>query len=162
MSDTEDDRLDPSAVLPRLMQLGAVLNRSQLMERAMGRIGIPLDRPALTVLVTLHMAGQPLRVGAIAARMQVVGPHVTRHLNELQRRGLVRRAIDPYDQRARLIELTPEGGAVAGRYLQTVLGWFTDALAGWSDEDRQAFGHLLVRFVDDLTARLADLDDRTT
>ncbi|AHH95224.1 MarR family transcriptional regulator [Kutzneria viridogrisea] len=162
MSDKDDGRLDPSAVLPRLMQLGAVLNRSQLMERAMDRVGIPLDRPAVTVLVTLRMAGQPLRVGEIATRMQVVGPHVTRHLHELERRGLVRRATDPHDQRARLIELTPEGGAAASRYLETVLGWFTDAVADWSDEDRQTFGRLLTRLVDDLTARLADLDDHTT
>lgn len=159
MSDRDADRLDPSAVLPRLMQLGTVLNRSQLMERAMDSIGIPLDRPALSVLVTLRMAGQPLRVGEIATRMQVVGPHVTRHLHELERRGLVRRVTDPHDQRARLIELTPEGGAAAGRYVSAMLGWFTDAVADWSDEDRHTFGRLLSRFVDDLTTRLATLDD---
>jgi DNA-binding MarR family transcriptional regulator len=158
MSDRDDDRLDPLAVLPRLMQLGGVLNRSRLMERAMDRVGIPLDRPALTVLVTLRMAGQPLRVGEIATRMQVVGPHVTRHLHELERRALVRRVADPLDQRARLVELTPEGGAAAGRYLQTVLDRFTDAVADWSDEDRRTFGRLLARFVDDLTARLTDLE----
>jgi DNA-binding MarR family transcriptional regulator len=158
MSDGDDGRLDPLAVLPRLMQLGGVLNRSRLMERAMDQVGIPLDRPALTVLVTLRMAGQPLRVGEIATRMQVVGPHVTRHLHELERRGLVHRVTDPLDQRARLVELTAEGGAAAGRYLQTVLDRFTDAVAGWSDEDRRTFGRLLARFVDDLTARLTDLE----
>ena len=158
MTDADDGRLDPMAVLPRLMQLGGVLNRSRLVERAMERVGMPLDRPALTVLVTLQMAGQPLRVGEIATRMQVVGPHVTRHLHELERRGLVRRTADPLDQRARLVELAPEGAAAAGRYLQTVLDRFTDALADWSDEDRRTFGRLLTRFVDDLTVRFADLD----
>lgn len=162
MSGPHDGRLDPLTVLPRLMQLSAVLNRSQLVERAMDRVGIALDRPALTVLVTLSMAGRPLRVGEIATRMEVVGPHVTRHLNELERRGLVRRVVDPHDQRARLVELTPEGGDAAGRYLGAVLGWLSDAVAAWSDEDRRTLGDLLARFVDDLTARLADLDDRTT
>lgn len=162
MSDTDKGRLDLWAVLPRLMQLGAVLNRSQLMERAMDRVGIPLDRPALTVLVTLRMAGQPLRVGEIAARMQVVGPHVTRHLHDLERRELVRRTADPDDQRARLVELTPEGGEVAGRYLEAVLGWLGDAVTSWSDEDRDTFGRLLVRFVDDLAAHLTALDERAT
>ncbi|MFI6996878.1 MarR family winged helix-turn-helix transcriptional regulator [Nocardia sp. NPDC050175] len=162
MSDRKDDRLDPSAVLPHLMQLSAVLNRSQLTERAMDRVGIALDRPALTVLITLRMAGQPLRVGEIATRMQVVGPHVTRHLHELERRGLVHRVTDPNDQRARLIELTSQGDAAAGRYLETVLGWFTDAVAEWSDEDRRVFGTLLTRFVGDVTSRLADSDDQAT
>jgi DNA-binding MarR family transcriptional regulator len=158
---TNGDRFDPAAMLPHLMQLGAALNRSQLMERAMDRVGIPLDRPALTVLVTLLMAGQALRVGEIAARMQVVGPHVTRQLHELERRGLVRRASDPHDQRARLIELTPEGAAAAGRYLQAVLGWFGEAVADWSDEDRRTFVRLLTRFVDNLSARSADIADQT-
>jgi DNA-binding MarR family transcriptional regulator len=162
MSDTDDGPLDPAVVLPRLMQLSTVLSRSNLVERAMDRVGIPLDRPALSVLVTLRMAGQPLRVGEIAARMEVVGPHVTRTLHDLERRGLVHRTADPQDQRARLVELAPEGEAAAGRYMQAVLGWFGEAVADWSDEDRRAFGRLLTRFVDDLTARLADLDDRAT
>src|ERR1700754_632683 len=104
MGDTEG-RLDPLTVLPRLMQLSTVLNRSHLAEHAMERAGLALDRPALTVIVTLQMAGKPLRVGEIATRMQVVGPHVTRHLHELEKRGLVRRVTEPDDQRARLIAL---------------------------------------------------------
>lgn len=153
--------LDLMAVFPRLTQLGNVLNRSGLVERAMERVGLGLDRPAMSVLVTLKMADRPLRVGEIAERMQVVGPHVTRQMNELERRGLARRATDPDDQRARLIELTPEGAAAAERYLRTVLGLFTDVLADWPARDRQDFGRLLGRFVDDLTTRLATVDEET-
>jgi DNA-binding MarR family transcriptional regulator len=157
MSEAEKDGLDLLTVLPRLMQLGTVLNRSQLVERAMEHVGIPLDRPAMTVLITLRMAGRPLRVGEIATRMQVVGPHVTRHLHELERADLVHRVTDPDDQRARLIDLTDKGAAAAGRYLEAILGWFTGAVADWSEEDRRSFGRLLSRFVDDLQARVADL-----
>ncbi|MCX2954060.1 MarR family winged helix-turn-helix transcriptional regulator [Lentzea sp. NEAU-D7] len=146
--------LDPAAMLPQLMQLGTVLNRSQLVERAMEHVGLRIDRPALTVLITLRMADRPLRVGEIAARMQVVGPHVTRHLHDLERADLVRRVTDPDDQRARLVELTEQGAAAAGRYLEAVLGWFADAVADWSEEDKAAFGRLLGRFVDDLQAHL--------
>ncbi|USX52579.1 MarR family winged helix-turn-helix transcriptional regulator [Lentzea sp. HUAS12] len=148
------DGLDPAALVPHLMQLGTVLNRSRLVERAMEAVGLPLDRPGLTVLLTLRMAGKPLRVGEIAARMQVVGPHVTRHLHDLERAGLVRRVVDPDDQRARLVELTDAGAAAAGRYLEAILGWFGDAIADWSEEDRATFGRLLSRFVDDLQAHL--------
>ncbi|QRP45026.1 hypothetical protein [Amycolatopsis sp. FDAARGOS 1241] len=49
--------------------------------------------------------------------------------------------------------------AAADRYLQAVLGWSTDALSGWPEEGRATFGPLLDRFVEDLTARHADLDD---
>jgi DNA-binding MarR family transcriptional regulator len=157
--DRDKDDLDLLALLPRLTQLGNVLNRSRLAERAMERVGVALDRPAMSVLVVLRMAGQPLRVGEIARRMEVVGPHVTRQMNELERRRLARRVTDPHDQRARLIELTPDGATAADRYLGTVLGWFTGALADWPKQDRQTFGRLLARFADDLAAHLAVIDD---
>jgi DNA-binding MarR family transcriptional regulator len=72
----------------------------------------------------------------------------------LERRGLVVRVADPDDQRARLIEPTAEGAGAADRYLRTLLGWFSEALADWPVQDRRDFGRLLGRFADDLTARL--------
>lgn len=72
-----------AGLLPRITQLSAVLTRGRVVERAVAAAGIDVDRPALSVLITLHTAGGPLRVGEIATRMQVVGPHVTRQVNEL-------------------------------------------------------------------------------
>jgi DNA-binding MarR family transcriptional regulator len=155
MGDTEPDL---RAVLPRLMQLGNVLNRSGLAERAMAQAGAGLDRPALTVLIILRMSGKPLRVGEIATRMQVAGPHITRHTHELERRELVRRLSDVDDRRARLVELTPAGAEIADRYLNTVLGWLGDALTGWSPADRKTFYRLLQRFSEDLAAHLTAID----
>src|SRR5262245_56858045 len=134
------------AVLPRLMQLGNVLNRSGLVERAMEQAGAGLDRPAITVLLMLRMNEKPLRVGEIATRMQVAGPHVTRHSHELERRRLVRRVSDVDDRRARLVELTPAGAEIADGYLNTVLGWLGEAMTDWSPADRQTFYRLLQRF----------------
>ena len=156
---TSDGDFDLLAVLPRLSQLGTVMNRSRLIERATESAGTDLDRPAISVLVTLHMEGGPLRVGEIAKRMQVVGPHVTRQVHELERRGLARRITDPLDQRARLVELTPDGAAAVGRYMQTVLSLLGDVLADWPPEDRRTFGRLLERFATDLTNRLSALDE---
>ncbi|NWJ70925.1 MarR family transcriptional regulator [Pseudonocardia sp. ICBG1122] len=145
-----------AALLPRITQLSTVLSRGRVVERAVAAAGIDLDRPALSVLITLHTAGGPLRVGEIAARMQVVGPHVTRQVNELEHRGLVHRVADPADQRARLVELAPEGADAVGRYLREVLGWFSGAMAGWSERDRADLTRLLGRMVDDLTAQVDD------
>lgn len=146
-------------LLPRLSQLSSVLNRGRLMERAMEAAGIGRDRPAVSVLITLHFADQPLRIGEIAARMHVVGPHVTRQVNGLERRGLIRRVSDPHDQRARLIELTPNGTSAVDQYMRTVLGYLTEVLADWSEQDRQDLGRLLGRFADDVSTHLATLDD---
>ena len=156
MADTDaGDGSDLRSVLPRLMQLGTLLNRSGLGERAMKRVGADLDRPGLSIILALHMGGKAMRVGEIADRMQVAGPHVTRHLHVLERRRLVRGLADPDDRRARLVELTPDGAELADRYVTTLLGWFGEALSGWSPKDRQAFYDLLLRFTDDLAAFLS-------
>ncbi|MEV6638783.1 MarR family transcriptional regulator [Amycolatopsis sp. NPDC051371] len=143
------------AVLPRLVQLGNLMNRSGLGERAMKQAGADLDRPGLSIILALHMTGKSMRVGEIADRMQVAGPHVTRHLHILERRRLVHGLADPDDRRARLVELTPAGAELADRYVTTLLGWFGDALSGWSSTDRQTFYALLLRFTDDLAAFLS-------
>ncbi len=156
MADTEaGEGPDLRSVLPRLMQLGTLMNRSGLGERAMKRVGADLDRPGLSIILALHMTGKAMRVGEIADRMQVAGPHVTRHLHVLERRRLVRGLADPDDRRARLVELTPDGAELADRYVTTLLGWFGEALSDWSPKDRRTFYDLLLRFTDDLAAFLS-------
>lgn len=159
-AEATDDALGRE-VMPRLMRLSNALSRGRLTERAMESVDLRLDRPALSVLLTLHMADRPLRVGEIAQRMEMVGPHITRQVKELERRHLVRRVADPLDRRASLIEPTEPGAAGAARYVNTLFGWFAEAVANWEEEERRTFGRLLTRFADDFTARLAAADDRT-
>ncbi|MGW4768947.1 MarR family winged helix-turn-helix transcriptional regulator [Nocardia sp. NPDC004278] len=146
-------------LLPRMAQLSNTLGRGQLFETATATAGITLERPALTILVILESADRPLRVGEIAERMQVVGPHVTRQLNGLERRRLVKRVPDPDDQRARLITLTPDGKKLIGRYLRVIDDWFDQALAGWPESERRDLVRLLGRLVDDLAAHLNTIVD---
>ncbi|MFJ4333415.1 MULTISPECIES: MarR family winged helix-turn-helix transcriptional regulator [unclassified Streptomyces] len=149
---------DLVAVLPRLTQLSAAFNKGRLTERAAEAAGLALDRPAIGVLVTLRTADQPLRIGEIADRMQVVGPHVTRQVQALEKRGLVRRVADPHDRRASLIEPTGAGLEAANRYVASLLGWFAEALTDWPRQDREDLTRLLTRLADDVTARLARID----
>ncbi|GAA3566404.1 MarR family winged helix-turn-helix transcriptional regulator [Amycolatopsis ultiminotia] len=155
----DSDRALLAELLPRLTQLSRTFNRGRLVEHAITASGLGLDQPSVSILTALQLAGEPLRIGEIASRLQVVGPHVTRQVQALEKRGLVRRVTDPADQRARLIAPTDAGTAAAEQYFGTMLGWFTEALAGWTAEDRSALGRLLGRFVDDLSARMAALDD---
>jgi DNA-binding MarR family transcriptional regulator len=143
-----------TGLLPSMTQLSSTLSRGQLFEWATAEAGVPLERPAVTVLLVLDTAGEPLRVGEIATRMQVAGPHVTRLLHGLEQRGLVTRVPDQDDQRVRLITLTAEGERLIGGYLRVINGWFTAALAGWSDPDRRDLVRLLGRLVADLSAYL--------
>ncbi|WP_314172609.1 MarR family winged helix-turn-helix transcriptional regulator [Streptomyces winkii] len=145
--------------MPRLAELSNAVSRGRLAERAVEATGLALDRPAVGVLMALHMAGKPMRVGEIAEQMQVVGPHVTRQVQGLERKGLVRRVSDPHDRRASVIEPTTEGSEAAERYAGALIGWFTEAIAEWSDQDRSDLSRLLGQLVDDVTAHLARLDD---
>lgn len=157
----EEPPHDPAvwAALSRLSQLSAAVSRGRLTERAAAAAGLSLDRPAVSVLMTLHSAGEPLRIGEIATRMQVVGPHITRQVQSLERRDLVRRVSDPDDRRASLVEPTAEGAAAAERYMASMIGWFMQAIGAWPDRDRAELGRLLARLADDVIAGLARLDD---
>jgi DNA-binding MarR family transcriptional regulator len=155
----ERPHADLLAVLPRLTQLSAAFTRGRLTERAVEAAGPGMDRPAVGVLVSLRTAGRPLRIGEIADRMQVVGPHVTRQVQALEKRGLVRRVADPHDRRASLIEPTAAGTEATDRYMTSVLGWFAQAVADWPQQDRDDLGRLLARLADDVTALLNRLDE---
>ncbi|MFD8743310.1 MarR family winged helix-turn-helix transcriptional regulator [Streptomyces sp. NPDC059616] len=110
-------------------------------------------------LLSLRTADGPLRIGEIADRMQVVGPHVTRQVQALEKRGLVRRVADPHDRRASLIEPTEAGAEGANRYVASLLAWFTEALTDWPPQDRDDLARLLARLVDDVTVRPARFDE---
>ncbi|GHI92696.1 MULTISPECIES: MarR family winged helix-turn-helix transcriptional regulator [Streptomyces] len=159
----ENPHADLLAVLPRITQLSAAITKGRLTERAADAAGLALDRPAMGVLLSLRTADRALRIGEIADRMQVVGPHVTRQVQTLEKRGLVRRVADPHDRRASLIEPTGSGTEAANRYVTSLLGWFAEALADWPRQDRDDLARLLTRLADDVTARLArfDTDEET-
>lgn len=146
------DELD---FLPRLAQVSTAINRGRLAQQATEATGLALDRPAMSILLTLSMAGTPLRVGEIAERMQVVGPHVTRQVQALEQRALIRRVADPSDRRASLIEATETGAEAANRYTSTIVGWFRGVIADWPEHDRSELGRLLSKLADDITERLA-------
>jgi DNA-binding MarR family transcriptional regulator len=142
-------------LLPQLTRLSNTLGRGRLYERARAGAGVTLERPAMTILMILNTAGEPLRIGEIANRMQVEGPHVTRQVQVLEKDGLVERVTDPADARARLIALTTRGQNAATQYLTVILRWFDEALADWPAADRRDLTRLLTRMVDDLSTHLA-------
>lgn len=144
-----------TGLFPRLAELGATLSRGRSYEHVKTAAGVSLERPAMTILINLKTADGPLRVGEIATRMQVEGPHVTRHLNGLEQRGLVERVVDADDRRARRVALTAEGEETADRYLAAVRDWFGEALSDWPEGDRRDLTRLLGRLIDDLGTHAA-------
>jgi DNA-binding MarR family transcriptional regulator len=102
------------------------------------------------VLLELHRlkkAGQ----NELAQAVEVDEPSVTRSIQRLERKGLVRRSMDPTDARRRVVELTPAGNALIPK-LRRVYVNFADQAAGveGSKERKQ-----LMKMLDEVTGRFS-------
>ena len=140
-------------ILGSLSTIAQAVHHTRLHERLLRAAGIRLDRAGASLLAKLDgHGGEPPRVTALAERLSVDTPTVTRKLQQLERLGLVIRSDDPDDKRAHRIRLTPRGRSTIARLGTARRAWLDHLLEGWSDEDRSTFARLLERF----TTRLAD------
>jgi DNA-binding MarR family transcriptional regulator len=122
--------------------------------------GDRLDVSTWPVLHALQMYGE-LRLSELAAKLQLDISTVSRHVKQLEGRGLVERADDPDDRRATLLRATTAGLEVldAGRRRRREL--VGRVLAGWPAEDVAVFADLATRFTQDL-ARMLDVPEGST
>lgn len=97
------------------LELGALLlDLTGLVKQSLDECVEPLGL-APAHAVTLHVVREPRRMGDVAAQLGFDPSHVTAIVDRLEEAGLVRRASDPEDRRAKLIHLTSEGAAVLDR-----------------------------------------------
>ena len=91
--------------------LFAVLHAANSLEaRVEARLAeIGLSLPKLAALHHLSQAGDSLPLGQLAERLACVKSNVTQLVDRLEADGLVMRAADPSDRRARLAVLTESG-----------------------------------------------------
>ncbi|RMI30919.1 MarR family winged helix-turn-helix transcriptional regulator [Nocardia stercoris] len=149
-------REPPEAALRELQE--ALTRMSYLWTRARrhGRIaaaaGVAIERAGSQLLGVLVATGEPMRLGELAARLDVEAPHVTREVRRLEEAGLVRRDADPDDRRAQQIRVTPAGRDVIDAINAAGRNAMREALAEWSDEDLAIVARLSHRMVDDFTA----------
>ena len=68
-----------------------------------------LSARQLTVLITIYLDPQPHTVRALAAKLGVTKPVITRALDTMGRHGLVTRKRDPADRRNVLVQRTVDG-----------------------------------------------------
>lgn len=76
-----------------------------------------LSPSARSVLAVVEGAGQPLEPSVIAERLMVTTGSMTSLLDNLERRGLVRRLPHPDDRRKLLIDITPDAQAIVDELL---------------------------------------------
>lgn len=77
-------------------------------------------------------------------------PTTTRILDKLEKRELIRRQANPEDRRAFLIYLTKEGREIRAPLTSLARQALTEALQGFSEQDRTQLRNLLYRIIDNL------------
>lgn len=103
----------------------------------------------MEALSTIARSTEPSAQIAIAKRIGIEGPTLTRMLDTLEADGLVVRRQDPTDRRTKLIELTPEGEKALEEIMRVAHAFRATVLKSLSDEDLDQ--------VNDVTDRLMRL-----
>jgi DNA-binding MarR family transcriptional regulator len=91
-----------------------------------------------------RLARQPMSMREFAATMGIEAPNATVVVDDLEATGLARRRPHPTDRRAKLVEATRKGKALA-RQADAILATPPDGLAALAEDDLEALRALLAR-----------------
>jgi len=139
---------------PRGTPIGLQLARAskvvgRAFNEALAEVGGSL--PVWLILTTLRGDAHPSQQ-KLARAVGVEGPTLTRHLDQLEAAGLVRRVPHPDDRRAVRVEPTEAGLALHARMLEVVIAFNRRLTAGLSQSDLARLRELL----DALEANVGD------
>jgi DNA-binding MarR family transcriptional regulator len=132
----------PMAVVGRLHRLADLLEAE--LRPVFAEAG--LGNGDFDVLATLRRAGEPYRLGPgeLAASTMVTSGAISKRLDRLEERGLVRRSVSKADARARDVQLTARGRRLTDDLV--VRHWANeDRLLGALDADERAVLRDLLR-----------------
>jgi DNA-binding MarR family transcriptional regulator len=131
-----------------LHRLQRLLSSRRVASRLAEVAGVDLSQQAIEVLRALGDGGaRPIADVARRAHMDLGA--VSRQLSALEEQRFVRRRA-PSTNGGATVEATAAGRRAAARVEAVRTRHLHDVLADWTAEEREQFGHLLVRFVDTL------------
>lgn len=136
-------------------QIMAGLGRLAALARAgLWQAGAPFGLNPTQAEMLSRIVQRPQRGGDLAAHLGISAASTSDSVASLVAKGLARRVPDPDDGRARLIEATPQGQAVAAR-IPAAPAALTDAIAALPEADRAqmlAGLHRLIRHLQEAGA----------
>ena len=140
-------RVDPpetceDAVMSLMMALGRRLRQRQP--------GDVIDYSSLPILKLLCHQG-PSRLSAVAQVLGLDASTVSRHVKQLEDRGLLERTEDPDDRRASRVDVSDLGRSTLADAFALRRQMITAALDDWSPEEQDALRSLVGKLVDSLT-----------
>ncbi|MFF7457875.1 MarR family winged helix-turn-helix transcriptional regulator [Kitasatospora sp. NPDC008115] len=107
---------------------------------------------AWTVLAALKLEG-PMIQRALAQHLSIEGPTLSRHLESMERRGLVVRKRTGADRRAATVEIAPEGEELYERISSVAVRSQQDMLKGLSGQEVAQLATLLDRILENVGPR---------
>lgn len=119
-------------------------SRREFHEEAMRRARCNLSRGPAAVLARLNAHG-PLRIGELAATLEIDNSTLTPQVQRLERSGLVTRQPDPHDGRVAVLTITPEGKQTLEQLQMSRRELLLERIRDWSDTDRAAAAAALSR-----------------
>jgi DNA-binding MarR family transcriptional regulator len=114
-----------------------------------------VSRVEASVLVALD--ARPHRITELAAIEGLTQPAITRLVDRLQERGLVRRASDPADGRVVNVCLSPEGREMLGALRAQYRAMVHEEMAALPDADVETLARA-IDVLDELISRLKERD----
>ncbi|HEY5834884.1 MarR family winged helix-turn-helix transcriptional regulator [Streptomyces sp.] len=135
------------SIAPKL-RLAAKESRT-FFEAELGRSGATFA--TWTMLATLKREG-PMIQRALAQYLSIEGPTLSRHLETMERRGLVVRTRNGTDRRAATVALTADGENMYAEIETVALASQQRMLAGFSDEEVEQLGKLLDQILRNVTS----------
>lgn len=135
----------PMAVLGRISRLESHAARAIAEELTR----FDLARGEFDVLATLRRSGPPHRLNpkALSGRLMLSSGAMTNRLDQLEKRGLIRRTPDPDDRRGLLIELTAAGRKLVDDALEAHLSNEEKILATLNKKERKELAELLKKLL---------------
>jgi DNA-binding MarR family transcriptional regulator len=131
----------PATTEDAIMGLLLVLGR-----RMRGRMAEDsLDFSLVPILKVLAHCGA-MRLSALAATLELDASTVSRHVKQLEDRGLLERTSDPDDGRASQIACSGQGEAALAEHFGRRVALISTVLDSWGPQDREALRSLLDRF----------------
>jgi MarR family transcriptional regulator, 2-MHQ and catechol-resistance regulon repressor len=112
-----------------------------------------LSPGARGVLAVIEGAGEPLEPSVIAERLMVTTGSMTSLLDNLEKRGLIRRLPHPRDRRKLLIDVTPDARAIVDELLPALHARERDVVGAALSASEQ---RTLLRFLAKLQQAAAD------
>jgi DNA-binding MarR family transcriptional regulator len=138
-------------------QITVLLRRVQRIHLSTTTGDVNLERSAYGIMCKLADEG-PQRLDALATAFGLDPSTITRQVQALEETGLAHRRTDSSDRRASILDLTSTGRETLEQTRSHRRARLRQALADWSETDRQEFARLMLQFNQSLDRLLESIN----